>query len=99
MIKKLVDRHYGDFIAEIYPFDGVFDPEESRSRNITFQVTDDCCCACTYCYQGHKGHRMMSKEVAKRGVDLLFEMYERDQGTFINKKTKAIVLDFIGGEY
>ena len=26
-------------------------PEETRSvKNITFQVTEDCCMKCTYCY-------------------------------------------------
>lgn len=50
------------------------------------------------CYQGHKGHRIMSKEVARKGVDLLFDMYEKNDSPFINKKTKAIILDFIGGE-
>lgn len=50
------------------------------------------------CYQGHKGHRVMSKEVARKGVDLLFDMYEKNDSPFINKKTKAIILDFIGGE-
>ena len=42
---------------------------------------------------------MMTKETAKQGIDLLFEMYDKDdpQG-FINKNTKAIILEFIGGE-
>lgn len=97
-VKKVGDRNYSDLIGRLYPYEGHLDHEEALTRHITFQVTDDCPCSCTYCYQGHKGHRMMSKEVAKRGVDLLFEMYDRDEGTFINKKTKAIVLDFIGGE-
>ena len=39
----------------------------------------------------------MSKEVARKGVDLLFDMYEKNDSPFINKKTKAIILDFIGG--
>lgn len=98
MIKKITNTSYGNFINALYPWDREYNTEESRCRNITFQVTDDCCCACTYCYQGHKGHRMMSKDVAKRGVDLLFEMYDRNEGTFINHGTKAIILDFIGGE-
>lgn len=50
------------------------------------------------CYQQNKGKRFMSKETAKKAVDLLFKMYYDDDGGFINKKTKAIVLDFIGGE-
>ena len=68
-------------------------------RNITFQVTDDCCLKCTYCYQTHKGHAMMSKETGKKIVDLLFKMYDEDkEDTVINKHTYGIILDFIGGE-
>ena len=89
---------YADYIAHLYGNEIVLDDHEFLTRNITFQITDDCCCACTYCYQGHKGHRMMTKDVAKRGVDLLFDMYDKNEGTFINHKTKAIILDFIGGE-
>ena len=91
-------RQYSDQIARLYSGEDVLDKHEFLTRNITFQITDDCCCACTYCYQGHKGHRMMTKDVAKRGVDLLFDMYDKNEGTFINHKTKAIILDFIGGE-
>ena len=91
-------RQYSDQIARLYSGEDVLDEHEFLTRNITFQITDDCCCACTYCYQGHKGHRMMTKDVAKRGVDLLFDMYDKNEGTFINHKTKAIILDFIGGE-
>ena len=50
------------------------------------------------CYQQNKGKRYMSKETARKAVDLLFKMYYDDDGEFINKKTKAIILDFIGGE-
>ena len=50
------------------------------------------------CYQHNKGSRMMSKETAKQAVDLLFDMYDKNEGTFINQYTKAIILDFIGGE-
>ena len=53
------------------------DPE-AQCRSITFQVTDDCCLKCSYCYQGHKGHAMMTKETAKAIIDLLFQMYEED---------------------
>ena len=95
-MKKFIQ--YSEQIAHLYRNEVVLDEHEFLTRNITFQVTDDCCCACTYCYQGHKGHRMMTKDVAKRGVDLLFDMYDKNEGTFINHKTKAIILDFIGGE-
>lgn len=98
-MKKRIDISYTDLIAKMY-FDrnNPLAENESLTRNITFQVTDDCPMSCSYCYQGHKGHRKMSKEVAKQGVDLLFHMYEENNSPFINRKTKAIILDFIGGE-
>ena len=68
-------------------------------RNITFQVTDDCCLKCSYCYQTHKGHAMMTTEVAKSIVDLLFRLYdENNEDMVINHHTYGIVLDMIGGE-
>ena len=97
MNKKIKEENYTDYISKIYREINE-ELDYFTSRNITFQITDDCPMSCTYCYQGHKGHRMMSKEVAKKGVDLLFDLYEKNEGTFINKNTKGIVLDFIGGE-
>lgn len=68
-------------------------------RTITFQVTNDCCLRCSYCYQTHKGHAMMSVETGKQIVDLLFKLYDEDkEDSIINHHTKGIVLDFIGGE-
>ena len=68
-------------------------------RNITFQVTDDCCLKCSYCYQTHKGHAMMTEEVAEKIIDLLFKLYdENDENMVINHHTYGIILDFIGGE-
>ena len=68
-------------------------------RNITFQVTDDCTLCCSYCYQINKNTNYMTKDTAKKIVDLLFKMYDEDDKTaLINKDTKAIILDFIGGE-
>lgn len=76
-------------------------PEDHKAtcRNITFQVTEDCCLKCTYCYQGHKTHAMMTKETAKQIVDLLFRLYDEDKEDCpINKHTYGLILDFIGGE-
>ena len=89
--------NYGDTIARMFR-DSDTPNGQFVTRNITFQVTDACNAACTYCYQHSKGNRMMTKETAKKVVDLLFDMYDKDEGTFINHYTKAIVLDFIGGE-
>lgn len=72
----------------------------SGMRNVTFQITDDCCCACTYCYQINKGKRYMTESTAKAIVDLLFKLKEENTNTLasINTETIGIVLDFIGGE-
>lgn len=83
---------YSDFIAKIYNM-------EHACRTVTFQVTDECCLNCSYCYQINKGTKYMSQDVAKQAVDLLFTMYYEDnKNNFINAGTKAIILDFIGGE-
>ena len=98
-MKKKNDISYNDFVSKLYwDWEHPLGETESLTRNVTFQVTDDCPMSCSYCYQGHKGHKKMSKEVAKQGVDLLFHMYEENNSPFINRKTKAIILDFIGGE-
>lgn len=93
---KYMPEHFVDFVRRLY----VEDQLETQMcvRDVTFQVTDDCPMSCTYCYQGHKGHRKMSKEIGKMGVDLLFKMYDENKGTFINHKTQGLILNFIGGE-
>ena len=41
----------------------------------------------------------MTKEVAKKGIDLLFKMYDEDnKNMLINKNTIGIIIEFIGGE-
>lgn len=78
-----------------------FQKEDDKAScpEITFQVTDDCCLKCSYCYQGNKSHNMMSKETAKNIIDLLFKMYdENNEESIINHHTKGLVLSFIGGE-
>ena len=98
-MEKRIDKNYVDFISEMYYDKDVFlKPTESLTRNVTFQVTDSCPLICDYCYQQNKGKRFMSEETAKKAVDLLFKMYYDNDGEFINKKTRAVILDFIGGE-
>ena len=92
---------FTDFIAKLYP--------ELVNRNddldvkklakvVTFQVTDACNLACTYCYQINKGTRKMSFEVAKKFIDLLLSG-EKGFSDYVGVDiTPAIVLDFIGGE-
>ena len=102
LVKDKVEE-WGAYLSRLYRYDipreEIFKNKGLITRSITFQVTDDCPCACTYCYQGNKGHQMMSKETAKKAVDLLFLMYdEDDKDKVINKDTFGIILDFIGGE-
>ena len=58
--------------------------------SITFQVTEDCCMACTYCYQHHKTSNKMTWDVAKKTIDKVLELPE--------EKYASIILEFIGGE-
>ena len=90
------ERSYSDQLSKIYQNNSL----KTGARNITLQITDDCCCACTYCYQGHKGKRYMTKETAKACIDLLFKMNQEitDIDAIIHNRTLGIVLDFIGGE-
>lgn len=54
---------------------------------------------CTYCYQGCKSGKNMTFETGKKIIDLLYKMWDEDKpDSFINKNTKMIILDFIGGE-
>lgn len=65
----------------------------------TFIANDYLVHNCTYCYQYCKSKKAMTWEVAKKCVDMLFKMWDDDvPGAFINKNTKQIILDFIGGE-
>lgn len=67
-------------------------------RNITFQVTEDCCMRCTYCYQHTKvsNHRM-SFDVAKQFIDDLLTK-SRKVSCYIPDDTIGVILEFIGGE-
>ena len=67
------------------------------SRNVTWQVTDACNLACTYCYQRNKGTRRMSRETSFKFVDMLLD--ETQTGDYINPRISPfIILEFIGGE-
>lgn len=88
-------KNYHDQLIEFYRTSN-FIPQV---RTITFQVTNDCCCACSYCYQTNKGHKYMSNYTIKQIIDLLFKMnFNIDKTAIININTIGIILDFIGGE-
>lgn len=94
--KKILQHH--DLIYSFFNIDVDLLPNESFCREITFQVTEECNLACTYCYEKHKTNKMMTKETGKAIVDLLFKMWDDNNDIFINQNTKSIILSFIGGE-
>lgn len=67
------------------------------ARTITFQVTEDCCMKCSYCYQHNKKPNVMTFEVAKQFIDDLLSGSDK-LSNYIPKDTVGIVLEFIGGE-
>ena len=92
-------EQYCDKVSRLYPelhhidYDG-----RVLSQSVTFQVTDDCNLACTYCYQTHKGKRRMAFETAKKFVDMIISG-EKGMYEYINPiKSPGLVVDFIGGE-
>ena len=92
-MKRPVD--YSEEMRRRYRFE---DGSISSCRNVTFVVTESCQLVCKYCYEGCKSNKFMSFDTAKKIVDLVFSLSETDDSAFINTKTKAVILDFIGGE-
>lgn len=70
--------------------------DTSCTRTFTFQVTDRCNLACTYCYQTDKGTNRMPVELGKLAIDKLLSGVN-GLGTYVTPED-AIVLEFIGGE-
>lgn len=67
-------------------------------KSVTFNVTENCNLACTYCYQCTKTNKSMNRETAFKSVDLLFEEYAAGNHYLNKDNAKCIILDFIGGE-
>ena len=68
------------------------------ARTVTFQVTDACNLACTYCYQINKAHHTMKFEDAKAFVDMLLDADSKSSSYINPDLSPAIVIEFIGGE-
>lgn len=93
-------EQWQDMIARLYPElhktrdDGI----RVLTRTVTFQVTEECNLACTYCYQIHKRKKRMSWETAKKAVDMLLTATP-ENNSYINPEiSPGIILEFIGGE-
>ena len=80
MKKFIVNRkefdQYQDMVSRLYP-ELTSQAKELHKNSmstmeITFQVTNACSLACSYCYQINKGIKVMSFDTAKRFIDNLF---------------------------
>lgn len=93
-------EQFQDMLARLYPefHRSKDDKKNYLCRTFTFQVTDACNLACTYCYQINKGQRRMSLDIAKMAIDQLLTG-DKNMSSYINKdESPGIVIEFIGGE-
>ena len=93
-------EQYQDMIGRLYPELGKRNENGKAplSRTVTFQVTDKCNLACTYCYQINKGERIMKFEDAKKLIDMLLSGDARLAGYVEVETSPATIIEFIGGE-
>lgn len=91
--KPPVLKQYQDLLLDMYPEKFIGD---RHVKTVTFQVTEDCCLNCSYCYQVHNSvQKPMSFELAKTFIDqLLSDNFER----ITTANTVGIIWEFIGGE-
>lgn len=100
-------EQYSDSIGRMYPELAeecrknaikLGQPHAGLSKNLTFQVTDKCNLACTYCYQINKGTRVMTFETAKKLIDMIIADDPKLNGYISPKTSPSITIEFIGGE-
>lgn len=94
-------EQYQDFIHRMLSAKGEFEGTlmpTNAPKTVTFQVTDTCNLACTYCYQINKGVNAMTFETAKKFIDTIFIDSYREGSYLHISSTPAIILEFIGGE-
>lgn len=93
MIKFRENEEYGDSLNRYF-----YERNNKFTRNITFQITDDCNLCCSYCYQHNKGHHKMPFEVAKKLIDEILTNDKSINSYVKSENAIGIVLEFIGGE-
>ena len=93
-------REYQDIISSLfpYPYDTNIEKNKIQTANITFQITDACNLACTYCYQINKNTHVMPLEIAKKFIDMLLENDKNTQQYIDTWASDAVIIEFIGGE-
>ena len=99
MGKLRKEEQFQDMIARLYPeYIDMNSDKMSLSRTVTFQVTDDCNLACSYCYETHKGHKSMKLETAKKFIDKILSGEDGFKEYIDPSFSPAIIIEFIGGE-
>lgn len=93
MIKFRENEEYGDSLNRYF-----YEGNNKFTRNITFQITDDCNLCCSYCYQHNKGHHKMPFEIAKKLIDKILTNDKSINNYVKSEEAIGIVLEFIGGE-
>ena len=93
IIKKEI---HNNFISRLFPIDK--NSGMVPCRTITFQVTNACNMACTYCFQHHKYNKSMSFETAKKFIDMILDGKEKTKNYMEYNKAQGIIIEFIGGE-
>lgn len=97
-------EQYNDQLVRMYPSDEAGHEGKTLEFNgygckdISFQVTDACNMACTYCYQHHKGEHRMPFKVAKEFIDHLLAADEMVNQYLDTNKCCGLIFGFIGGE-
>mgnify|MGYP003483023690 FL=1 len=97
---KRKDESYQDSLRRLFPEENhqALVPGGNFVRNVTFQVTEACSMACTYCYQHDKTPKRMSFKTGKKFIDLLLEPSKKSIGYVNSVECPGCILEFIGGE-
>lgn len=103
-MKKMYKRQYSEYsdvVQRLYKNKSENNEQLSAlilCRTITFQITNACNLRCSYCYEHNKNCGSMSLDTGKKIVDYILDLYTENTSDFISNQTKAVILDFIGGE-
>lgn len=85
---------YPDHLRKLFPEENELD----MAKTVTFQVTDACSLACTYCYQINKGKHRMKFETATKFIDMLLDNESSTAKYLDSSNTQGVIIEFIGGE-
>ena len=84
---------YSDELVMLFP--DQFPEGVKQIRTITFQVTENCCLNCSYCYQIHNDKAVMTFETIK---PFLKKLLNNEIEGATTEEIKGVIWEFIGGE-